>query len=227
MSNDASENRRFRRYDVDSVHGKMAYSSDINILNISMDGAAIATTQRLIMGKEYALKLHYENISLTIRGKIVWSMLSHSKTLKNGEVVPVYKAGVKFTNVLTDEATNLITYIEKSRISGMEKRILGGRFKVCQPDNAMISMPCEYRIKKISLSGMLITADIAHEIDTEHEMVIDLEGVPITVVGRIANLAEVKGEVPVAYDIGIEFIRIPEADMKVLSSYIDAKEMRR
>jgi len=109
----------------------------------------------------------------------------------------------------------------------MEKRILGGRFKVCQPDNAMISMPCEYEIKKISLSGMLIAADIAHEIDSEHEMVIDLDGIPITVVGRIANLAEVKGEGPVKYDIGIEFIKIPEADMKVLSSYIDARETRR
>jgi len=224
MAKLTSENRKFRRYDVDSVHGRMAYMSDINILNISMDGAAIATTQRLSLDREYALKLNYENSSVTLRGKIVWSVLSHSKALKNGEVVPVYKAGVKFTNVLTDAATNLIAYIEKSRTSDMEKRILGVRFKVRQPDNAMITLPCEYEIRKISLSGMLIVSDAAHEINSEHEMEIQLDGTPVSVIGRIANLAEVKGEGAVKYDIGVEFISVPEKELKVLASYLDAKE---
>ncbi len=224
MAKGSSENRKFRRYDVDSVHGKMAYLSDINILNISMDGAAIATTQRLSLDREYALKLNYENSSLTLRGKIVWSVLSHSKTLQNGEVVPVYKAGVKFTNVLTDAATSLISYIEKSRTSDMEKRILGVRFKVRQPDNAMITMPCEYEIRRISLSGMLIVSDTAHAIDSEHEMEIQLDGTPVTVVGRIANLAEIKGEGAAKYDIGVEFVNIKEEELKVLTSYLDAIE---
>ncbi len=226
MAKGNAEHRKFRRYEVDSVHGKMAYLSDINILNISMDGAAIATTQRLSIDREYALKLNYESSSLTLRGKIVWSVLSHSKTLKNGEVVPVYKAGVKFTNVLTDAATNLITYIEKSRISDLEKRILGVRFKVQQPDNAMINMPCEYDIKKISLAGMLIASDIAHEIDSEHEMEIHLDGTPIAVVGRIANRAEAKGEGGVKYDIGIEFVKIRDEELRILKSYIEAIESR-
>ncbi len=227
MAKGNAENRKFRRYEVDSVHGKMAYLSDINILNISMDGAAIATTQRLSLDREYALKLNYESSSLTLRGKIVWSVLSHSKTLKNGEVVPVYKAGVKFTNVLTDKATELINYIEKSRTSDMEKRILGVRFKVRQPDNAMITMPSEYDIKKLSLAGMLITSDTLHEIESEHEMEIYLDGTCITVVGRIANLAEVKGEGAEKYDIGVEFIKIPEEELKILTSYIDAIDARR
>jgi len=226
MAKNNAENRKFRRYDVDSVHGRLAYLSDIDILNISMDGAAIATTQRLSIDREYAIRLNYEDSGLTLRGKIVWSVLSHSKTLKNGEVSPVYKAGVKFTNVLTDEATNLITYVEKSRTSDMEKRILGVRFKVRQPNNAMISIPCEYAIKKISLSGMLIAADIAHEIDSEHEMEIYFDRTSIAVVGRIANLAEVKGEGAVKYNIGIEFIKIPEEELKILTSYIDAIETR-
>lgn len=226
MTKSNSEGRKFKRYVVDSVNGKMSYVTDINILNISMDGAAIATTQRLSIDREYALKLKYDDSSLTLRGKIVWSVLSHSKTLKNGEVVPVYKAGVKFSNVLTEAATDLITYIEKNRSSDMEQRILGVRFKVKQPDSAMITMSCEYDIKKISLAGMLIASDIAHEIDSEHEMEIDLDGTLITVIGKIANRAEVKGEGALTYDIGIEFIRIPEEDLKILASYLDALEAK-
>lgn len=221
MAKVASDNRKFRRYDVDSVHGKMAYISDINILNISLDGAAIATTQRLAIDREYAINLRYGDCSLTVRGKIVWSVLSHSRTLENGEVVPVYKAGVKFTNVLTNEANDLITYIRKSRISDREKRILGVRFKVQQPDDAAINMPCEYEIRRISLSGMLISSETAHEIDSEHDMEINLNGTSITVVGRIANCAEVKAADTVKYNIGVAFIRIPDQELKILASYID------
>jgi c-di-GMP-binding flagellar brake protein YcgR len=226
MAQDSGENRKFKRYEVDSVHGKMTYLSDINILNISMDGAAIATTQRLSIDREYALKLNYENHSLTLRGKVVWSVLSQSKTLKNGEVWPVYKVGLKFTNVLTDEATDLIAYIEKNKTGDREKRILGVRFKVCLPHQAAINMPCEYYIKKISLGGMLIAADAAHEIDSEHEMDIYLDGAPITIVGRIVHVAETKVEGAVKYDIGIEFINMRDEDRKILISYIEAMEKR-
>lgn len=227
MAKDASENRKSKRHEVDSIHGKMTYLSDINILNISLDGAAIATTQRLTLDREYALKLKYEGSSLKLRGTIVWSVLSNSKTLKNGEVWPVYKAGLKFTTVLTDEATDLIAYINKSRAGDREKRILGVRFKVLQPDNAAINMPCEYEIKKISLTGMLIAADIAHEIDSEHDMDIFLDETSISVVGRIANLAEIKDADVVKYNIGIEFIKVPEAELKILASYIDTVDKGR
>lgn len=227
MAQDSGENRKFKRYEVDSVHGKMTYLSDINILNISMDGAAIATTQRLSIDREYSLKLNYENHSLTLRGKVVWSVLSQSKTLKNGEVWPVYKVGLKFTNILTDEATDLIAYIEKSKTGDREKRILGVRFKVCQPHQAAINMPCEYYIKKISLGGMLIAADTAHEIDSEHEMDIYLDGTPLTIVGRIVNVAETMVEGAVKYDIGIEFITMRDEDRKILISYIEAMETGR
>jgi hypothetical protein len=74
---------------------------------------------------------------------------------------------------------------------------------------------------------MLIAADTAHEIDSEHEMEIYLDGTPITVVGRIANRAEVEGEGTVTYDLGIEFIKIPEEELKTLTSYIDAIEVGR
>lgn len=224
MAKGDSEKRKYKRYDVDSVHGKMTYLSDINILNISLDGAAIATTQRLSIDREYALNLHYEERSLALRGKVVWSVLTSSKTLKNGEVWPVYKAGLKFTNVLTDEATDLITYIKKARTGDREKRILGVRFKVRQPDHAKINMPCEYYIKKISLAGMLIAADTAHEIDSEHEMDLYLDGSPITIVGRIANLAEARGEGAPKYELGIEFVNISEEALKLLTSYLDAME---
>ncbi len=226
MAGEPAEKRKFRRYEVDSINGKMLYSSDINILNISVDGAAIATTQRLSLGREYVLNLHYENSTLKLTGKIVWELLSHSKTLKTGEVVPVYKAGVKFSNVMTEKAADLIRYIEKNRTGEKDKRIFGVRFNVSRPDKAIIDIACEYDIRKISLAGMLIETDMRLEIGSEYEMELYLDRTPVTVTGRISNIAETAGDGDVTYDIGVEFVRIPEEGLKALSSFIEARKTK-
>jgi hypothetical protein len=204
----------------------MLCSSDINILNISMDGAAIATTQRLVIGREYSLKLKFENTSLTLRGRVVWSVLSHSKTLTNGEVVPVYRAGMRFTNTLTDDATRLISYIEKSKSNPLEQRILGVRFRVQQSEGSEIDLPCEYRIKKISLSGMLIETDSPLLLNSRHDMEVSLDDSIVTLIGRIANQQEITTRNGTKYDVGIEFIDMTEKDQGILKKYLDAIERR-
>ena len=226
MAKNNAENRKFRRYDVDSVHGRLAYLSDIDILNISMDGAAIVTTQRLTIDREYSLKMKFENTTMNLRGTVVWSTLSHSKTIQNGEVIPVYKAGIKFTHILTEAAERLISYIEKSRTDPLEKRILGVRFKISQHEGAEIDLPFQYTIKKISLAGMLIETDALLEPDTLHDMEITVDGKHVTVTGRIANSTEVRIDDTVKYHVGIEFVNVPEEDMKILQSYIAAIERR-
>jgi hypothetical protein len=226
MGKGGSESRKYNRYEVDSVHGRMLCSSDINILNISMDGAAIATTQRLVIGREYSLKLKFENTSLTLRGRVVWSVLSHSKTLTNGEVVPVYRAGMRFTNTLTDDATRLISYIEKSKSNPLEQRILGVRFRVQQSEGSEIDLPCEYRIKKISLSGMLIETDSPLLLNSRHDMEVSLDDSIVTLIGRIANQQEITTRNGTKYDVGIEFIDMTEKDQGILKKYLDAIERR-
>lgn len=226
MAKGGSEKRKYKRYEVDSVHGRMLYSSDINILNISMDGAAIATTQRLALDREYSLKLKFENSILTLRGKVVWSVLSHSKTLKNGEVVPVYRAGIRFTNTLNEAATQLIRYIEKNKANPLEQRILGVRFKVTESKGSAIDLACEYQIKKISLSGMLIETNALLPEDSQHDMEIALDNSVVTVRGRIANQTEVTSGNAVMYDVGIEFVGMSESDQGILKTYLDAVERR-
>ena len=224
MSEHNRDKRRHKRIDVDSVHGRMTYASDINILNISLDGAAIVTTQRLVIDRVYSLRIKYENCDMTLKGKVVWSVLSHSKTLQNGEVVPVYKAGMRFTNTLTDTARQIISYIEKNRQNPLEKRILGVRFKIHQTEGAEIDCPFQYQIKKISLTGMLIEAESPLTEDSRHVMEISLDGVPLTVNGRIANLTEKTSGDVVKYEAGIEFLEMSEENRKVLQAFIESKE---
>ncbi len=218
------DNRRHKRIDVDSIHGRMSYASDINILNISLDGAAIVTTQRLVIDRVYSLRMKFENCDMTLKGKIVWSVLSHSKTLENGEVVPVYKAGVRFTDSLTDSAKQLIAYIEKNRQNPLEKRILGVRFKVHQTEGAEIDCSHQYQIKKISLAGMLIETEAELAQDSRHAMEISLDGVPLNVTGRVANLSRNTSGDAVTYDVGIEFVEMSDEHRNILHSYIEERE---
>ena len=218
--------RRCKRYEVDYLNGSMLFSSAINILNISMHGAAITTTHQLATGREYELKLRFKDTNLNLIGKVVWSVLSHSKTLKNGEVVPVYKAGIRFTNTLTDTAIQLISYIEKNRSNPFEQRATGVRVKVNQTADVEINRPCGYTIKKISLSGMLIETDSLLVQDTQHVMEITLDSTVVTVMGRIANQAEITVNGAVTYHVGVEFMKISDEDMKVLRAYIDALEQQ-
>lgn len=166
MSGNHKEYRKYKRYTVQDICGKVLYASDLKIVNISMDGAAIESTNRLVIGREYALNLKFGGQSLTVKGRVAWSNLSHSRIQKSGDVAPVYKTGIQFRNILNESSSNLISFIETHKVEGVEKRVLGIRFKVDQPDDAMIDMPVDYTIKQLSLSGMLIETNHPFDIST-------------------------------------------------------------
>lgn len=223
---EGSEKRRFRRFNVDGIHGNMIFSSDINIVDISIDGASIQTTKRLNLDKEYNLKIKYRNTVLDLRGVVVWSVLSHTETKKTGEVVPVYKAGLKFTNMLTEKSSGLLKFIDENRTESIERRKLGVRFKVRNQEGALLDFPYEYHIKRLSLSGMLVEAERDFRADLRYDMEINLGSSKISLVGRIVNCVEFKADHGIKYDIGVEFMRMTEDDRNLLKEFLEVLEMR-
>ena len=212
--------RKFDRHVVSGLHGRMLFSADVEILNISMDGAAIATAQRLSIGREYALKIRVDGRDLNLRGRVVWSVLSHSRTLESGEVAPVYRAGMSFTNTLTDTAMQLMSYIENNRGDSAEQRVLGVRFKVNQAEGSALDLSCSYTIKKISLSGMLIETDAFLRQGSLQDLEIRLDEATVPVTGRIVNLAETMVDDAPRYDVGVEFISMTDTDRARLKTYL-------
>ncbi len=226
MTKHTTGKRKFKRYEVDYLHGSMLFSSAINVLNISMHGAAISTTQQLALGREYALKVKVDDSYLHLQGRVMWSILSHAEMLKHGEVVPVYKAGIMFINTLTDTATQLIAYIGKNRHDPFEKRMLGVRFRVQQAEGAEIDLFSEYRVKKMSLSGMLIQTESPLARDKLYAMEMTLGSTMVAITGRVAYHAENRAENRTMFDIGIEFVAMNESDRGILKAYLDDVERR-
>lgn len=215
--------RKYKRYNIDGIHGNMLYSADINVVNISMVGAAIETTKRLSIDKEYTLKIKYKDKILNIKGIVVWSTLSHTEHKKTGEAVPAYKAGIKFTNVLSEISSELVKFIENNKTKSLEKRMLGVRFKVTNINDAKLDFHCEYKLKRISLSGMLIETESSFDVDSLHEIEIFLDERVVSVAGRIVNCIEFAIENK--YDIGIEFVKMSDEDNSFLKDFLKSLDV--
>jgi hypothetical protein len=73
---------------------------------------------------------------------------------------------------------------------------------------------------------MLIETDAVFEVETRHEMELNLDGSSLILLGRIANVAEVKVDDAIKYEVGIEFVKVPDEEMKILQSYISSREKK-
>ncbi|MCX5718831.1 MAG: PilZ domain-containing protein [Nitrospirae bacterium] len=216
--------RRNRRYFVNGVKGNVLYPSDLHIINISIDGAAIETKKRLELNREYSFKVKYKDSFLHLKGLVVWSILSQTEKRHSGEIMPIYKAGIKFTNILNERATMLLKFIEENRIKTYEKRFGGIRVKIASSKDVKIELPCKYEVKKISLSGMLIETESPFEINVQYEMEFSVNDHRVNVIGKVSNCAKIVSEDVDKYDIGIEFIEMSDKDKEILKSFLDVLE---
>jgi c-di-GMP-binding flagellar brake protein YcgR len=84
-----------------------------------------------------------------------------------------------------------------------------------------MDVPESYGVKKISLGGMLIESESPLEIEERIPMEIILPGdIHIKFLGRIASSLKVSEVGTSRYNIGIEFIEMPEEDKKKLQEFI-------
>ena len=218
-----SENRRYPRYIVEDIHGNVLYTSDIEVLNISVDGAAIETARRLEVNREYSFRINYRDISLSLKGNVVWALLT-SRAKKDAQTsVPVYRAGIKFTDVLSEKTEALLKFIEENREKKSGIRPGGIRFKIANTKNITIDLAHKYSVKKISLSGMLVEAEYPLSLDDQYDIELFLNGSAITIVGRIAFCRESEAHLS-QYDIGIEFVTLTDSEKELLRHFIGTLE---
>lgn len=218
------ERRRFKRYDANGVSGNVFYPSNLNVINISMGGAAIETIKSLEVNREYPFKILFNGYTLHLRANVVWSVLSHSEKLGSGEVVPVYTVGLEFTNVLGDEARLLNKFIAENAIRKSERRLKGVRWSFPTSDSFQIEHLYKYGVKRISLSGMLIEFERPLHTETTYNMELLIDGNVLNFIGRIANCVEIESETSIHYSIGVEFKEMSEKDKGVLKTFLDTLE---
>ncbi|NOZ24740.1 MAG: PilZ domain-containing protein [Nitrospirae bacterium] len=221
MTDGFTERRKNKRYDVEGIEGCLTFVLNVKILNMSLDGMAVEANHMISVNKEYTIKVNHKGELLDLKGRVIWSKLYKTTVTPEGDVIPIYRAGIKFEDVLNEKTLSLLAFIEKSRILTLEKRILG-RFNLKSGD-AHMQCPHNFTVRKISLSGMLIESDTPLAADSEFVMTLTRsdDGKELSIKGRVASLIEPElTDAP--YRIGIEFISPSDEDMAVLKEYIDS-----
>jgi hypothetical protein len=215
-----SNKRRQPRFVVEGLHGKMTFAAEVEILNMSLSGCAMKLDHRLNIGAEYTLKLEVQDKAMPVKGLVVWAVLDERKKGPRGEDVLVYSAGMKFSDVLTQRLIELLAFIDEHKLIE-EKRLGGLRFYIDAPGKALLDVPQPYRVKVISLRGMLMEAGYELAIESHCPMEMSLpEGPPIRFVGRVADCNRVAESGEVTHQIGIEFIEMASPDLKRLDAFV-------
>lgn len=215
------ELRRYDRFSVEGINCAILSATEVEILNMSLGGIALLANGRLDMGKEYTLKLEEGGRICAIRGTIVWSVLSGTRRNSRGEMVPLYKAGLRFKDVQSEKMNEILDFIEHHKRSPEQRLIM--RFDVRSPEKATLNASERYRVQKVSLSGLLLESGQPFLVEQVLAMELAIgEGRILSFRGRIASCVEFEGGREPSYQVGIEFLELPETSREALRKFINS-----
>jgi hypothetical protein len=114
------ERRRYERFSVDNdeMNSSMALADHVQVLDISEGGISLKADIRLNIGRQYTLTIKSKLYVSTIKGIIVWSSLIENKEGAKGNIVPIYKAGLQFTNVSREAINKIIGSLQHNKQAG-------------------------------------------------------------------------------------------------------------
>ncbi len=182
--------RRHRRYSTPDIPGSFVHSVDAQVLNISLAGIAVRTATQLSVGREYLFQLGQGADLIHLSGPVKWCRLSGTQKLDEGDVVPVYEAGIVLDEVFSEKAAELLQFLRRNVIVvDLRPRILG-RFNLASEDPATLESKEDFVVKQLSLSGMLIAAESMHEPEAVLELEIRLNEELFRSRGRIVHVGE-------------------------------------
>jgi hypothetical protein len=232
--NNMEEKRRFKRFSVDimDINGKMVLSTYVEILDISIGGVSFKANRRLNMGGEYSLKMKSKGGELTVKGIIVRSALSESIRDFRGNIVPVYSAGMQFTDTSEEMIKEIEAFI-MNKLNNMkyaDKQVdlhspsdhrLYVRVFIENPEQSVLKVDENYKVKKVSLGGMMIESEHALELESVVPLEIYfVEDNSLKVTGRVVSCIMITDQEPMHYNIGIAFIQMPEKEREILLEFI-------
>src|SRR6185436_20862383 len=90
------------------------------------------------------------------------------------------------------------------------------------PGKALLDVPQSYRVRVISLSGLLMEADQALDLHHEYPMEVTLEsGDVLRFTGRVAYCGAPSEGAPKRYEIGAAFAEMTPGDRARLAKFIE------
>lgn len=216
--------RRHKRYRPDSmeINGRMSLVDKVKIIDISLSGASLKLDKKLELGKTYMIRLGDRKKEFDMKGVIVRSEVCGIGEKADGKAV--YAAGMMFNGGQMDKLPMFLYAIDQKRKMNAvaAERRLKVRFQITTPGEHVLSYPAQFKVKTISLSGMLIQTDLPLEMESRFPLGLSLQGDnPVNLVGRVASCQMMDEAGRTHYEIGVEFMDVMEKDKMLLKTFID------
>ena len=222
------QNKRLHKrikLDIVELGGKMFLIDDVEILDISLGGVSLKVDRGLNIGKEYLITLVEKGKSIDVKGIAVHSALRETEERANGERVTSHTVRIKFKDGQIAKIAgilNSIQQLKKEEVPVTDDRRLHVRFHFTIPLDTILSHTAQLRVKKISLSGMLIQSEQALEINSLIPMVLSLNtDDPVNFSGQIVTCQLSKDNGRALYEIGVEFSDLTDKGRTLLKTFID------
>jgi len=207
------------RLEVRDSFGVVSAPMSASILNISVQGMAIQTPLNLKVNNRVSLNLRNGKTVSQLNANVVWSSLEGYRQ-QDEDNVPLYRAGLMFTNTINESGTMTMNFIHSSIGQSLQKRMFQ-RFKVERNDTIQIDMNIDFFVRKIGLEGMLIETRFPLEVDSRLLIQMSLGSSLIRVTGKATYVNQVlvrPGHE--TYHLGILFVDIDAKNRSVLEDYI-------
>jgi hypothetical protein len=166
---------------------------DAGLLDLGLAGLAIETETRLSTETTVEIELDSVGARAPLRGRVVWCFFHGTSAAATGEQVPVYRAGIEFSDVLTPLASDLVRLLESGLALQGDSRLFG-RFRVHQPTRVVVRWGGEATL--LEVSGGSVRVEVAFAVEaapgTAAELRLADGGEPI----RAAVLDVTRGEAP-------------------------------
>jgi hypothetical protein len=207
------------------LNGKMIMAQKVEIIDISLGGVALKTDRRLNIGREYLIKLGYKRKSIDVKGTIIRCELSNIEEGSDGNSVSIYSAGIMFKDIPSNTIADFINSIEHDKREAVPvtvDRRINVRFYINTPLDNTLDFPTQFKVKDISLSGMLIQTEQVLGVESVIPMGLSLQtDKPVNFMGRVVSCRMTEDKGKALYEIGVEFKDLTDKDRTLIKTFID------
>jgi len=107
LARDKRQHKRFKVHH-EGLIGRLDGDHFVDIIDLSAGGIAMKAGSRLVIGREYFVRLHDPRKSLEVRGMIVRSRLVGKKKALFGDGGPVYASAMRLQEGSEDRVVDFI-----------------------------------------------------------------------------------------------------------------------
>lgn len=221
--------RRFKRYSGSGLVGSLPAASEVRIVDFSVTGVALETTEQLEIGTRYAFHLGPPTDPIELSGRVQWSQLKATRPRGSADVEPIYYSGLELEGVFTDRARRVLRYVEEHSRMSPGERLLGRLEILASGDGG--DPPADivgFRLKQIGRRRLLVDAEPAVSVETRCRVALELDGEPFEALGRVVSVeARPNAEPSARHRMGIELLKASPKAIERMNRFLRRQIARR